>query len=116
VIALAATAAARASGGTEDVGPLLAKYCHACQSEANPQAGLDLSRLSDPGAADRGPDAWEQIVAQLEGRTMPPEDRPQPTAAEAERIGRRASGGPVRSRAWSLPDPPIRVDRTVPPW
>jgi hypothetical protein len=116
VIALAVAVTANADGGAEDVGPLLAKHCHACHSGAKPKAGLDLAHLSDPAAADCGPDLWERIVAQLEARTMPPEDRPQPTAAEAGRIGRWASDGPVRSRAWSLPDPPLRVDRTVPPW
>jgi Protein of unknown function (DUF1592)/Protein of unknown function (DUF1588)/Protein of unknown function (DUF1587)/Protein of unknown function (DUF1585)/Protein of unknown function (DUF1595)/Ca-dependent carbohydrate-binding module xylan-binding/Planctomycete cytochrome C len=105
VTAMAATGASGADDRAEDVSPLLAKYCNACHSGAKPKVGLDLTRLSHPGADDRGSEVWERIVVQLEARSMPPEGRPQPTAADAERIGRWASAGLARALARIRPSP-----------
>ncbi len=105
VVVAVAAATARADAGAEDVGPLIARYCNACHSGAKPKGGLDLSRRDGAGTNDLSPDVWERIVAQLEARTMPPEDRPQPTAAEAARIGRWASDGLARALARVRPSP-----------
>jgi hypothetical protein len=66
--------------------PLLEKYCTECHGVARKKAGLALDKFKGQSAArvmkDR--ELWETVLEKLEGREMPPEDQPQPTAQEAE--------------------------------
>ena len=105
VVVTAVASRAAADDRQRDVAPLLARYCNTCHSGEKPKARLDLTGLSPSGAEDRGPEVWERIVAQLEARSMPPEARPQPAAAEAERIGRWASAGLAQALARIRPGP-----------
>ncbi|HWE38468.1 MAG TPA: DUF1592 domain-containing protein [Isosphaeraceae bacterium] len=72
----------------KDVAPLLAKYCAGCHDAKKPRGGIDLTSYKDAGAVARDRKAWERVFDQLEGRDMPPADRPQPTEPEYETLTR----------------------------
>jgi hypothetical protein len=68
--------------------PLLKQYCTECHGGTKQKAELDLDRFQ--GKADaavmKDRELWEKVLEKLEGREMPPEDRPQPSPPEIERI------------------------------
>jgi Protein of unknown function (DUF1592)/Protein of unknown function (DUF1588)/Protein of unknown function (DUF1587)/Protein of unknown function (DUF1585)/Protein of unknown function (DUF1595)/Ca-dependent carbohydrate-binding module xylan-binding/Planctomycete cytochrome C len=70
----------------EHVAPLLAKYCFKCHGEIKPKAGLNLSAYSGEQSVQNAKKTWEKVRHYVESHEMPPEDRPQPSAEEAERI------------------------------
>jgi hypothetical protein len=64
----------------KQIAPLLAKYCIKCHSGAKPRGGFALDK--NKGDGDRK--TWEKVLHAFKAREMPPEDKPQPTAAERE--------------------------------
>ena len=89
-------AAAPAVHGAEDgespdrsfglrVKPFLKQHCHRCHGAEKQTSGIRGDHL---GAApeDRQLKLWGAIREQVAGETMPPEDEPQPTAAERKQI------------------------------
>lgn len=62
--------------------PLVTKYCSSCHGAAKPKGGLDLA--SRHGAEK--PDHWKETWERLRSRHMPPSGKPQPTAAEREKM------------------------------
>ena len=83
--------------------PVLSRYCADCHGKAKPKAGLDLTAFADEGSVSRKPKIWESILEHVEGRIMPPEDRPQPSEVELlaltgwieAELERGQCGGPV---------------------
>jgi hypothetical protein len=70
-----------------EVLPLLTKYCHECHGARRQRGDVALHRVSADGSfpeADRG--TWEAALQMLEAAAMPPEDRPQPSAKERQRL------------------------------
>ena len=65
-----------------DIGPFLKRYCFDCHhgDEANGQVRFDTIswEIGDNDTAQR----WQDVLDQLNGGDMPPEDSAQPTAAE----------------------------------
>ena len=55
----------------------LRKYCVSCHGATEPKAGVRLDKISE---IDSG--LWRDVYEQLAGKTMPPDDRPQPTGGE----------------------------------
>jgi hypothetical protein len=85
---LAAALVVRAAPAAEQSVPaeavaVLHKYCLDCHA-ADPQAGIDLEKMT--GAVDfaRGFKDWDKVIGMLRQGTMPPKDSPQPTAAERD--------------------------------
>src|SRR4051794_138019 len=66
--------------------PLLAKYCFDCHGESKPKADLNLKSVADETAILKDRKLWGRLVEYVEAGEMPPEDRPQPTEAEVERL------------------------------
>lgn len=66
----------------KDVRPLLQKYCISCHGGARPKADLSLEKYTDETSVVNDRDMWDAIADQLQSRSMPPEGKPQPTAAE----------------------------------
>ena len=66
--------------------PVLSRYCTDCHGKAKPKAGLDLSAFTEESSVARSPKIWEAILDHVEGRIMPPEDRPQPSEAEFDAL------------------------------
>jgi hypothetical protein len=65
----------------KQVQPLLKKYCLRCHNADKMESGIRLDRLNG-ALKDRHPFLWKEILTQVEGESMPPEDELQPTAAE----------------------------------
>src|SRR5262249_61558242 len=88
--AAAADAAKKDAGGparvvfSKQVAPLLQKYCVKCHGGAKPRAGFALDKIKTDREADADRKTWEKVVRALQAREMPPEDRPQPAAAERD--------------------------------
>src|SRR5262245_60404318 len=70
------------------IAPMLRQYCTSCHGGSKPKAKLDLSALGTEAAFRDRPELLEDMGVHLRERTMPPVDRPQPSAAERERLER----------------------------
>jgi hypothetical protein len=69
-----------------DIRPLVAKYCHKCHGGEKPKANLDLTAFADEKAVLAARKTWKKVYDLLAQNEMPPEDKPQPTAAEREKM------------------------------
>lgn len=76
-----------AVGGEEfaAIRPLVQKYCVQCHGPENQKSDLRLDRLAELEAG-----TFETVYEQLAGGLMPPDDQPQPTAAERASFMRHA--------------------------
>ena len=66
--------------------PFLSKHCISCHGPTRPKAGLDLSALRAEATARSHRRVWERIRENVEAGLMPPEDRPQPSREELDRL------------------------------
>lgn len=98
-----------ASPGAEDeksfdlqVKPFLKRYCARCHNMEKRTSGIRVDHL---GAAfeDSHLKLWETIREQVASETMPPEEEPQPTAAERRRIDEWISRGLQAARSRPVP-------------
>jgi hypothetical protein len=64
------------------VRPLVNTYCGKCHGAVKPKHGVNLARFTDVALIYREPKLWRTVLAQLNERAMPPDDKPQPTDAE----------------------------------
>jgi len=60
----------------------LNKYCGDCHSETEPEADLDLTKLSVLSKSNS--EAWQRVLTQLASGEMPPEGEVKPSIAERE--------------------------------
>lgn len=67
------------------VRPLLEKYCVRCHNADKMKSGVRVDHLTG-GAEERHLALWNGILKQVDGDTMPPEDEPQPTAAQRKTL------------------------------
>jgi hypothetical protein len=63
----------------------LTKHCFACHSGKSPEGMIRLDDLLASDWADRHGD-WAKVIEQIESRSMPPADKPQPAAEEVDRF------------------------------
>jgi len=56
------------------VRPALSTYCFSCHGPKKQKAKLDLSKARTEADLERAQDTWAQVLKQLRGRAMPPED------------------------------------------
>jgi hypothetical protein len=70
----------------ETVQPFLKKYCVTCHSNGkDAKGGVDFTTMTVANVAARF-EVWESVASVLEERQMPPENEPQPTEAEVDRV------------------------------
>ena len=69
----------------QQVQPLLKKYCYRCHNEQQRESGIRLDPLMGD-LNDRDLKLWKGIRRQLSEEAMPPEDEPQPSAAERQQL------------------------------
>lgn len=74
------------SGFKEAVEPFLEKNCVECHGEKKKKGKVSLHDIHGDLSTGEGLDRWEDILDMLKSGEMPPEDEPQPTAAEREAI------------------------------
>jgi mono/diheme cytochrome c family protein len=67
------------------VQPLLSKYCFACHGEKK-KGDLDLRIYTDDALVKKDAAVFEKLASLLETREMPPENKPQPSAAQRKLI------------------------------
>lgn len=65
----------------KQIQPLLNKYCQHCHNVDRMTSGIRVDQL-DGSLADRHLFTWKDILKQVGGNAMPPEDEAQPTPAE----------------------------------
>ena len=65
---------------------LLGKYCSECHNSKQTEGDFDLAQINAQEIDQELVSRWEQIAEALDDDYMPPEDSPQPTAAEKKRI------------------------------
>lgn len=89
LIATLALAASSSGAVNVDFGreirPLLARYCHECRDAKKAKGDVDLERIVKPLAQDAR-ERWAHAYSQLRNGDIPPDDQPQPTAAERARL------------------------------
>src|SRR5688500_1925217 len=85
--------AAAAAAGRDDaayfkaeIQPLLEQYCINCHSTEKQKGDLDLQPFASIESVKRDAKVWQNVARQLADNEMPPEDEPQPTPAEKERL------------------------------
>jgi len=69
-----------------DIRPLLQKYCLACHNASDQEGDLNLEQFDSLAAVRHHPTAWEKTLDQVALGEMPPDDEPQPTAEEKNRL------------------------------
>src|ERR1700722_3791486 len=89
LISLAASAsgeAGAADGYGAQARPLIQQYCLGCHSTAKHKGDLDLERFPPISDLRKGIARWQSVGEMLEREEMPPNGKPQPTAAERDRL------------------------------
>src|SRR4051812_45437030 len=66
--------------------PLLKQYCFTCHSSEKHKGDFDMERFSSLAEVKRHPKVWQDVAEKLANKEMPPEEKPQPTPQEKERI------------------------------
>src|SRR5260221_10973434 len=69
-----------------DVRPLLEQYCFPCHSSEKHKGDFDMEGFSSVTEVKRHPKVWQDVAEKLANSEMPPEEKPQPSPAEKERI------------------------------
>jgi mono/diheme cytochrome c family protein len=59
-----------------------AKHCRSCHSGSKPKGDFAFDALKPDFAEDANRGRWSKVVEQLRGGTMPPKEKPRPTAQE----------------------------------
>jgi hypothetical protein len=107
-LALATTTAVSASAAADEfvtnAKPLLAKYCLSCHGEKKQSGDVAFDKFTDAKSAADSIELWERAVENVKGGVMPPKGRPQPTAAESERLVKE-----LERLIASIP-PPSKID------
>ena len=71
---------------TNQIYPILEKYCFKCHGETKPKADVRLSSFPDLQSIFLNPKLWERVFATLHSREMPPDGKPQPSGEEYQQI------------------------------
>jgi hypothetical protein len=71
----------------KEVKPLLTRYCYPCHGEKK-KGDLDLRIYRDEKSVAKHQEVFEKVLKNLQAHEMPPENKPQPTAAERALITR----------------------------
>src|SRR5262245_4697997 len=66
--------------------PVVKEFCLKCHSTEKHKGDLDLERFSSLAEVKTHPKVWQQVIEQLSLGEMPPKEKPQPTAAQRERV------------------------------
>ena len=87
VPALVWGASTTAFAAAPTLGPIpafLQKHCVSCHGDDQPKAGLGLGGIRSHAQILKQRKVWENLADMVEAELMPPEDKPQPAAAERD--------------------------------
>lgn len=83
----AAPAAAKPVSFTENISPLLQKYCYDCHGNGKSKGDVALDREKTVADVHANAKKWETVLERVSGHEMPPEEADeQPTPAEREML------------------------------
>ncbi len=91
----ATLAVGRLSSAQDDAGvissaehmvPVLKEYCVDCHNPDKMKGDFDLTRLLGKDRLGENREDWEKVAEALEAHDMPPEKKPQPTAAQRDSL------------------------------
>ena len=71
---------------TAEVLPLLKKYCNDCHNADEFKGDLDLARFTSFAEMKKDAAVWVGVIEQMNLGEMPPKKKPQPDAAEREKL------------------------------
>lgn len=74
------------AGAHKELQPLLETYCLKCHNTTKAKAGVNLDKFRGIDSVAHDPKTWETVLAQIRDRTMPPENKPQPTDEQREQL------------------------------
>ena len=89
--------------------PFVAKYCVSCHGEKKPKADISLHILTGDLTKPRELQVWQAVLAQIDGREMPPKASKQPTDSERTQMleslaaAIKASGVVLDDNKWLSP-------------
>lgn len=69
-----------------DVAPLLNEYCFGCHGNGKKKGDLALDVYKDESAVLHDRKTWEKVMHHLQSGEMPPENKPQPTREQRDRL------------------------------
>jgi hypothetical protein len=72
----------------QTIRPLLKQYCLQCHSSEKHKGDLDLERFSSMSEVKRHPKIFQDVAEKLANKEMPPEEQPQPSELEKQRLAR----------------------------
>ncbi|MBP85150.1 MAG: hypothetical protein CMJ64_00270 [Planctomycetaceae bacterium] len=108
-IVLFAFAAERAANADER---LFGTYCFDCHGHEQTEAGINLERLTEDLDVAKDFRPWRKIADKLEQGEMPPEDAPQPSEADRQRLASAARQKLHQSALQHADDPgPVTIRR-----
>lgn len=84
---LSGTDAASAKQFQNEIQPLLAQYCYDCHGDGMNKGNVAFDEFKSDADLLGHHELWWKALKNLRAGVMPPEKKPQPTAAEKERIG-----------------------------
>lgn len=70
----------------KEIMPFVTKHCYSCHGNGEAMGDFSLEEFKDAKALHKGPEHWDRIIEMLHDRAMPPEDEPQPTQAEVDKV------------------------------
>src|SRR5437764_7306148 len=85
------------------VKPFLAKNCFTCHGKEKHKRDLNFEAIASARTLIEDHDRWDEVVAKLRNREMPPDDEPQPPEHQRQAVA-----------AW-LARELARIDRATPP-
>lgn len=70
----------------KDIQPLLQQYCVQCHGGDDVHGDVNFSNIQSDDEVTNAFELWEDVVGHLEAGSMPPEDEPQPSDIERQRV------------------------------
>ncbi len=69
-----------------NIKPLLSEYCFDCHGNGKKKGDIILDQWPNEAAAIHDPAIWQRVLKMVQDREMPPENKPQLSAAERARL------------------------------
>ena len=70
----------------QSIRPMLATYCLKCHSTEKQKGDLDLEQFAALPQVRKHPKIWQGVIEQIGLGEMPPKEKPQPSAADKEKL------------------------------
>ncbi|HUR46272.1 MAG TPA: DUF1592 domain-containing protein [Candidatus Saccharimonadales bacterium] len=70
----------------KEIRPILDTYCFKCHGQSKAKGGVNLYAYKDLTAVNHDPKTWNTVMTQMRDRNMPPENKPQPTQGERDKL------------------------------